>query len=106
MHEGCVQYFRFHSASHSKKSPQNDEKSNYIKGNNYCKSRLTAYKVQVILFTQKLFTTTVFLILNCELKILRTIPTLLRGNYLRKIRKYIRDTAAYLVYHLHCIRAV
>ena len=46
----------------------------------------------VKLFIQKLFTTTVYLILNCELKILRTILMLLRDNHLHKIRKYIRDT--------------
>ena len=42
--------------------------------------------------------TTVYLIFNCELKILRTILMLLRDNHVHKIRKYIRDTAVYLVY--------
>lgn len=50
--------------------------------------------MHVKLFIQKLFTTTVYLILNCELKILRTILMLLRDNYLHKIRKYIRDTTS------------
>ena len=48
--------------------------------------------MHVKLFSQKLFTTTAYLILNCELKILWTILMLLRDNYLHKIRKYIRDT--------------
>ena len=49
--------------------------------------------MHVKLFIQKLFTTTAYLILNCELKILWTILMLLRDNYLHKIRKYIRDTS-------------
>ena len=48
--------------------------------------------MHVKLFIQKLFTTTVYLILNCELKILWTILMLLRDNNLHKIRKYIPDT--------------
>ena len=46
--------------------------------------------MHVKLFIKKLFTTTAYLILNCELKILWM---LLRDNYLHKIRKYIRDTS-------------
>lgn len=45
--------------------------------------------MHVKLFIKKLFTTTAYLFLNCELKILRTILMLLRDNYLHKIRKYI-----------------
>ena len=57
--------------------------------------------MHVKLFIKKLFTTTVYLILNCELKILRTILMLLCDNYLHKIRKYIPDTTC-IRFRLFC----